>query len=998
MYTGINFFSVAHLLHNQAIKTKFFFIKLISGIIAVTAAATAIGQDRHVRPPMDSPLVLVQAEQFTRSQIRQLQSLLSDLGYDPGAADGIADDHTSAAIKAFQADQGLPPSGEITNELFSEVARLWQGKTGTLAREVPPSRQTGPDATIRREHDTTPAFAGSTGEDCTSLVSNASFAQPTSVELTPESDHVTNPSTDWLALEGMVHFSGQGEDILVHSGHAGGVFAGDGDDRIFVFDPPLAASVSGGVGSDVIHVCSLAAAWNPMTFASMTTTIDTDPDTLVVHPGAFVAAAAMGRTEFPDNPDMGPIDGAEIIVMPFDARTDRIVLRPPEPMTPKIVRQGYGQAVIQVGPIRLSLMSFDPDAPDPMGVISVESAAPGEADADAAVARRMAEIGAAFSFADGETADRHNGNWTIPDDAVRPDDPASFAATARCADIGEYTMFDPPLEDSGPQARDTDFVQWSSDDDMILHRGMGVQHWVMAGDGDDQIWLDDLDPNSAVNAGHGADLIVLCSMADMSAYITLSYDIDVDPDTLIIGPSLLRDVPEGYTRRITVVGFQPEYDRLILPPGPTPVIELWGGAAEGPLTGVGLTVTQGPIEIMLGHKTTGKVETARNAIQVGGLPVQPHLEDIARRKTDMIAHAAAAQSFAAESWASARTVGGGPVPGSAPTLACGDAEGVDNVARLPETATSDVHLSYGDGDDTIVLRARREDPDHGIARGDEVLAGAGDDTVYALTADAGIIAGPGTNTVLLCGSDGLWATVQSDVDGQPDTVVVDASVFSTPVPEGLYRRLSFELGDPGDRLVLRLPEDAQVRADDGYPMFVETPAGATRIGLGLHPAPGAASLENDPNRIILWPVSGAPAGATQPSKSTWTYSSAGGLTGSASIQGSNGSVLTVNCGNSGEVGVAVSPDISPRPTPGYSEAIIGFVIDGREANRFNIPMICQNDRCDSGGRPGVLPLVRALQAGSSVQISWEDRDLAVYSLYGSAETIAEIEAAGCPGF
>lgn len=836
------------------------------------------------------------------------------------------------------------------------------------------------------------------GDDCTTLVSSASFAEPTSVELTPESDHVASPATDWWASDGIVHFSSQSEDILVHSGHTGAVFAGDGDDRIFVFDPPLAAIVSGGVGGDVIHVCSLAAAFNPMTLASMTTTIDTDSDTLVVHPGAFVAAAVMGRTEFPDNPDMEPIDGAEIVVMPFDARTDRIVLRPPEPLTPQIVRQRDGQTVVQVGPIRLTLMSFDPDAPDPMSVITVKPASPGEAEADATLARRIAEIGAKFSFAEAETAAR---SAPTPDEAVRPDDPAAFAATARCADIGEYTMFDPPLEDPGPQARDMDFMQWSPDDDMILHRGMGVRHWIMAGDGDDQIWLDNLDPNSEVHAGHGADLVVLCSMADMSAYITLSYDIDADPDTLIIGPSLLRDVPEGYTRRIMVVGFQPEYDRLILPPGPAPVIDLTGGTAEGPLTGVGLTVTQGSVEIMLGHKTTGKVETARGAIKVGSLPAKPHLEDIVLRKTDILVRAALTKPVTAESWAGARTLGGDPVPGAAPTLACGDAERVGSIAQLPEKASGDIHPSYSDGDDTIVVRTRREDPVHGIARGDEVLAGAGDDTVYALTADAGIIAGPGANAVLLCGRDGLWATVQSDVDGQPDTVIVDASVFSTPVPEGLYRRLSFELGDPGDRLVLRLPEDAQVRVNEGPWMFVETPAGATRIGLGVHPAPGAASLANDPNRIILWPVSGASsdttAVTTQPPKSTWTYSATGGLAGSASIQGSDGSVLTVDCGNSGEVGVIVSPDISPVPTPEYSEEIIGFVIDGREADRFNIPMICQNDRCDSGGHPGVLPLVRALQAGTSAQVWWEENGLAVYSLSGSSAAIAKIKAAGCPG-
>ncbi|MFC3119521.1 hypothetical protein ACFOHS_19815 [Jhaorihella thermophila] len=46
----------------------------------------------------------------------------------------------------------------------------------------------------------------------------------------------------------------------------------------------------------------------------------------------------------------------------------------------------------------------------------------------------------------------------------------------------------------------------------------------------------------------------------------------------------------------------------------------------------------------------------------------------------------------------------------------------------------------------------------------------------------------------------------------------------------------------------------------------------------------------------------------------------------------------------------------------------------------------------------MLPLVQALRAGSSVQIWWEDWDLATYSLAGSSRAIGRIQAAGCPGF
>lgn len=42
---------------------------------------------------------------------KQTQHLLSYLGYDPGACDGISGANTQAAVKAFQADYGLTPDG-----------------------------------------------------------------------------------------------------------------------------------------------------------------------------------------------------------------------------------------------------------------------------------------------------------------------------------------------------------------------------------------------------------------------------------------------------------------------------------------------------------------------------------------------------------------------------------------------------------------------------------------------------------------------------------------------------------------------------------------------------------------------------------------------------------------------------------------------------------------------------------------------------------------------
>ena len=57
----------------------------------------------------------------TRGRIANLQRALRRLGYDPGPVDGIPGARTRAAIRAFQADAGLPVTGQISERLESAV-------------------------------------------------------------------------------------------------------------------------------------------------------------------------------------------------------------------------------------------------------------------------------------------------------------------------------------------------------------------------------------------------------------------------------------------------------------------------------------------------------------------------------------------------------------------------------------------------------------------------------------------------------------------------------------------------------------------------------------------------------------------------------------------------------------------------------------------------------------------------------------------------------------
>ena len=58
-----------------------------------------------------------------RIGLREAQSLLAGMGYDPGAADGVAGRLTTAALRAFQRDHGLPTSGRLDDATRQALAR-----------------------------------------------------------------------------------------------------------------------------------------------------------------------------------------------------------------------------------------------------------------------------------------------------------------------------------------------------------------------------------------------------------------------------------------------------------------------------------------------------------------------------------------------------------------------------------------------------------------------------------------------------------------------------------------------------------------------------------------------------------------------------------------------------------------------------------------------------------------------------------------------------------
>lgn len=61
--------------------------------------------------------------------VRTVQQALTRLNYQPGAADGVAGEATAAAIRAFERDTGMTPSGRISGML---VVRLAEAAGQTL--------------------------------------------------------------------------------------------------------------------------------------------------------------------------------------------------------------------------------------------------------------------------------------------------------------------------------------------------------------------------------------------------------------------------------------------------------------------------------------------------------------------------------------------------------------------------------------------------------------------------------------------------------------------------------------------------------------------------------------------------------------------------------------------------------------------------------------------------------------------------------------------------
>ncbi len=66
----------------------------------------------------------LQTSVISKKTIRLIQIGLSELGYDPGPVDGSVGERTKDAVRDFQRDRSLKPTGSISRELLSELRKV----------------------------------------------------------------------------------------------------------------------------------------------------------------------------------------------------------------------------------------------------------------------------------------------------------------------------------------------------------------------------------------------------------------------------------------------------------------------------------------------------------------------------------------------------------------------------------------------------------------------------------------------------------------------------------------------------------------------------------------------------------------------------------------------------------------------------------------------------------------------------------------------------------
>jgi len=95
----------------------------VSAKLAQPGDADAKAEALTAAPRNLSPVRILVTRRTGRELVRDVQTLLKDLGFDPGDVDGWMGRNTGAAIARFQESEGLQKTGAMSDELVRELYR-----------------------------------------------------------------------------------------------------------------------------------------------------------------------------------------------------------------------------------------------------------------------------------------------------------------------------------------------------------------------------------------------------------------------------------------------------------------------------------------------------------------------------------------------------------------------------------------------------------------------------------------------------------------------------------------------------------------------------------------------------------------------------------------------------------------------------------------------------------------------------------------------------------
>ena len=93
----------------------------VSGKICSAVGQILVDASGEDISPSDAAETTETKQQDEKIIVTKVQKRLFDLGYDPGPVDGCMGPKTTEAIRAYQSDNQMPPSGDITSELVESL-------------------------------------------------------------------------------------------------------------------------------------------------------------------------------------------------------------------------------------------------------------------------------------------------------------------------------------------------------------------------------------------------------------------------------------------------------------------------------------------------------------------------------------------------------------------------------------------------------------------------------------------------------------------------------------------------------------------------------------------------------------------------------------------------------------------------------------------------------------------------------------------------------------